>query len=339
MTLDIDANEAISKDQTDVEESEVVAAKEAPPKPWPPTEMLYMTYEGNFRTECRSTVLEVIPAYHITHTKDSSLLEFSLVLDQTVMHAQGGGQPTDTGEVVLRPDSNSQFIASPICTLPIDKVLIDRFTGIARHYGTLPYVPKDTPNDAATESSAMTMDDFIANGGIQVGATVQVVIDVERRQILSQCHTAGHVVDSAMVRCGFAMKPSKAYHFLDSPYVEYLGTIPESDRTTALQRLQMAFRELVEEDIETKIDLLSKEEADQLCNGETKTFDMDAFSNSYCSDTPPVVRVVTVAGYPCPCGGTHVRSTGELRTHQWGITGFKYKKGVIRVKYGQGVSL
>jgi Ser-tRNA(Ala) deacylase AlaX len=339
MTLDVDANEAFSRNQVDLEESEVAAVKVALPKPWPPTHMLYMTNEGNFWTECQSTVLEVVPAYHVAHTKNSSLREFSIVLDQTVMHAQGGGQPTDTGEIILLSDNN-QSMASPLQSLPIDKVLIDRSTGIARHFGTLPYLPKEHAlNDAATESSAMTMDDFVANGGIHVGTAVRVVVDVERRQILSQCHTAGHVVDSAMVRCGFAMKPSKAYHFLDCPYVEYIGTILESDRATALQRLQMAFHELVEEDIATKIDLLSKEEADQLCNGDTKTFDMDAFTSSYCSEAPPVVRVVTVAGYPCPCGGTHVHSTGELRTHQWGITGFKYKKGVVRVKYGQGVSL
>ena len=335
MTLGVDPNEECSSKQTNAENDESMVVKEAPSTAWPPTDMLYMTYRGNFWTECQSTVLEVVPAYHMNHTSDSSLKEFSIVLDRTVMHAQGGGQPTDTGRIILPENRNK--LTTPDSALSIDKVLIDRSSGIARHFGTLPDLPKDGFEDTATGNHTMTMDDFIACGGIQVGDSVRVLIDVERRQILSQCHTAGHVVDSAMVRCGYAMKPSKAYHFLDSPYVEYLGNIPESDRATALQRLQKAFHELLEEDIATKIDLLSKEEADQLCNGDTKTFDMDAFATNSSTEAPSVVRVVTVAGYPCPCGGTHVCSTGELLTNRWGITGFKCKKGVVRVKYGQGV--
>jgi Ser-tRNA(Ala) deacylase AlaX len=45
---------------------------------------------------------------------------------------------------------------------------------------------------------------------------------------------------------------------------------------------------------------------------------------------------VTVAGWPCPCGGTHVKSTGNLKGRRWGITGLKCKKGLVRVKYGYG---
>jgi Ser-tRNA(Ala) deacylase AlaX len=47
-----------------------------------------------------------------------------------------------------------------------------------------------------------------------------------------------------------------------------------------------------------------------------------------------VVRVVTVAGWNCPCGGTHVRSTGELKERGWCVKGLKCKKGVVRVRYG-----
>jgi len=45
--------------------------------------------------------------------------------------------------------------------------------------------------------------------------------------------------------------------------------------------------------------------------------------------------VVTVAGYPCPCGGTHCRSTRDLAERRWGIKGtIKSKKGVVRIRYG-----
>ena len=48
------------------------------------------------------------------------------------------------------------------------------------------------------------------------------------------------------------------------------------------------------------------------------------------------VRIVTVAGWSCPCGGTHVRSTGVLKERGWSILGIKSKKGVVRIKYGPG---
>jgi len=45
------------------------------------------------------------------------------------------------------------------------------------------------------------------------------------------------------------------------------------------------------------------------------------------------IRVVTVAGWSSPCGGTHVKSTAELKERGWTITGIKSKKGAVRVKY------
>jgi Ser-tRNA(Ala) deacylase AlaX len=352
MSICTDTTEAILPHHVDngndeQEHDENVVEVAIPPS-WPPTDMLYMSYEGSWLTECQSTVLEVVPAYPST-TNDASSHQFSIILDRTVMHAQGGGQPTDVGHIIIQPKKSKNSSAvkgSQNIILHIDKVLIDRTTGVARHYGTTIDVQKDDTCDEMGRNltNAVTASDvdrrFFDDPNhcmVQVGDSVRVQIDIEQRQILSECHTAGHVVDAAMVRCGCVMKPSKAYHFLDSPYVEYIGTIPEPDRETALLKLQVAFRELIDENIDTKIELLSKDEADDLCNGDSKTFDIDTFTNSFCTEEPPIVRVVSVAGFACPCGGTHVRNTGVLNKNKWGITGFKCKKGVIRVKYGQDV--
>lgn len=261
----------------------------------PPTKMLYMTYEGNWLTECKAQVLSV-------QKQENRVVE--VCLDQTVMHAQGGGQPTDVGQLfVLRED------VTP--AVKVDKVIIDRDTGVAKHTGTMVQGAID----------------------LEPGDTVKVAIDTEMRRILSECHSAGHVVDSAMAACGKTFKPSKAYHFLESPYVEYEGTVPADERDRLLQDLQTSFCHLVNQDIPTKIELMSKGEADALCNRQAQNFDMDVFADKRTNQ----IRVVTVAGFPCPCGGTHVKSTADLKKRQWGITGFKSRKGVIRVKYGQGV--
>lgn len=42
-------------------------------------------------------------------------------------------------------------------------------------------------------------------------------------------------------------------------------------------------------------------------------------------------RIVTVAGLACPCGGTHVSSTGQLEGVR--VTKVKAKKGALRVSY------
>lgn len=136
-----------------------------------------------------------------------------------------------------------------------------------------------------------------------------------------------------MARCGHFMKPAKAYHFLEGPYVEYEGSVDADKRDAFLKNLQKAFCELVEEDLETKIELMSKEDADTVCNRQAQNFDMDIFSDKRTGE----IRVVTVAGFPCPCGGTHVRRSADLKERQWGVTAIKSKKGIVKVKYGQNV--
>jgi alanyl-tRNA synthetase len=94
-------------------------------------------------------------------------------------------------------------------------------------------------------------------------------------------------------------------------------------------------KSLVEEDIATQIETLPEDTANEVCNRIAKNFEMKDFGGG--KEVPSNIRVVTVAGFPCPCGGTHVRSTGDLKVRKWGITGLKAKKGVVRVRYGQDV--
>jgi Ser-tRNA(Ala) deacylase AlaX len=151
--------------------------------------MLYYSYEGNFLMECEAEITQCVfiedssstsaadqePSANTTRT-------VQLALDRTVLHAQGGGQPTDRGT-----------ITSGDTQIQITKILLDRETKVATHTGTI---------DAASSAN------------IAVGDKVKVLVDQENRLILSECHTAGHVVDAAMAKCGLlpGMETSKAYH-------------------------------------------------------------------------------------------------------------------------------
>ena len=149
------------------------------------TTLIHLTYDGNFKTECTTTIKEI----------NTSSNNVTLKLNQTVMHPQGGGQPSDQGTITLL---NSQ--EEPLLSIPINKVIIDKSNGSIIHEGTYEGdISEWTP-----------------------GSMVKVCIDEERRRVLSECHTAGHVVDAAMSKCGQTFPPTKGYHFLDGPYGKHI---------------------------------------------------------------------------------------------------------------------
>lgn len=115
---------------------------------------------------------------------------------------------------------------------------------------------------------------------------------------------------------------------MDGPYVEYKGGIENKDEF--LDKLKHAYCQLIEEDIETTIETVHMDEAESICNRVAKNFNIADF----CTQENPNVRIVSVAGFSCPCGGTHVKSTGELKERGWCVKGLRCKKGVVRVRYG-----
>ena len=73
------------------------------------------------------------------------------------------------------------------------------------------------------------------------------------------------------------------------------------------------------------IEMVEKAKAEAELNQIQENFDFSVFED-------PEVRIVGVAHFKCPCGGTHVESTGKLSDYE--VSGIKVKKGVVRVRYG-----
>merc|ERR1712098_709719 len=192
-------------------------------------------------------------------------------LDRTIFYPQGGGQPSDTGVIQLGDRSfNVVFVQAD-----------DHTGGVIHHYGTFEGEPF-TPGDEVTLS-----------------------IDAEKRILHAKLHTSGHLLDVAMVQCGYGHFPlGKGYHFPESSYDEYTGKIPPEDRKDAMAKLQAAMDKLIKEDI-------------PVVKSMTDGVQTIAFGAK--GEYPPSQ----------PCGGTHLDSTGQIG----GITirKIKVKKGLTRV--------
>ena len=142
---------------------------------------------------------------------------------------------------------------------------------------------------------------------------VTLKIDGERRIIHARTHSAGHLIDIAIKNIWLSLTPSKWYHFSDGPYVEYSWTLREPI-DTLIPKLQSELDHLIEIDIRVIVTT-------------------DKSVPSPLGKNPRYVQFDGHTG--CGCGGTHLRSSGEIR----GITirKIKMKDGNIRVSYSISV--
>lgn len=159
------------------------------------------------------------------------------------------------------------------------------------------------------------------SGSFDAGETVKLTIDTNRRWINSLNHSAGHLIDTAVNNLGKKFTPGKGYHFPDSPYVEYRGDLPAEERELFQQDLQKAVNQLIAQKQPITARFAQRDELPKICD----------FVPDYLPENKPI-RVVTIGqSSGCPCGGTHVGTTGDLA----GLTieRIKVKGDSIKISY------
>ncbi|MEM5775229.1 MAG: hypothetical protein AAGU05_09535, partial [Anaerolineaceae bacterium] len=144
-------------------------------------------------------------------------------------------------------------------------------------------------------------------------------IDWPERHRNMRAHTAGHILHDALVQLpGMrGVSPIKGNH--KKLYVDYAGQplIP-ADLAPALEQ---KCNEIIAADYPVEFWEVSLAELQQIC---------EYVPANLPADKP--LRVVKVGPYgPIPCGGTHVRRTGEVGPMK--IAGIHLKKGVNHIKY------
>jgi alanyl-tRNA synthetase len=150
--------------------------------------------------------------------------------DQTVFYPQGGGQPSDQGEV--------------------------------RNGASFARVAKVTHAENGDVDHLITGESDLASF-LFPGAQVTMVVDEALRRWHSRLHSAGHVVDAALARLAITLTPTKGYHYEDGAYVEYDGTI-EGDKADITKRIENSCKEIIAENHQVFIDF-SDESDDRKC--------------------------------------------------------------------------
>lgn len=286
------------------------------------------TYQQIYEHETKiSSIHPIISLPHADQTlfkvpADAPSLLYAITTESTIFHPQGGGQPSDVGNmVVLREDTG-------IVQNQTFKILTARTSatnpGIVIHFGHF-------------------AEGDICQRGL-AGVQVNQIVDADKRKLFSRLHTAGHVLGAAtrtlLEKRVDNFDELKASHFPDSAACEFQGLIDGKHKP----EIQNAVDKLVDIDAEVQIGWWTKSDFKQ--RGLERLLPSDEYWKEIAThvdengeevgqradDEKTRIRVVNIVGAEVyPCGGTHVPSTkgcGKVTVRK-----ISRQKGNSRVSY------
>ena len=119
-----------------------------------------------------------------------------IILDSTIFHPQGGGQPSDIGNVKIY--DGEERMEGDNCHKFEVKIVLTNSSNVVEHYG----IPSPSFEEVLLRQLSV-----VGEGVVMCG----LIVDEERRLLSARLHSAGHCLDVAMERLGFAsrLKPAK----------------------------------------------------------------------------------------------------------------------------------
>ena len=281
-------------------------------------------------------------------------LGLAMILNQSIFHPQGGGQPCDTG-IIKYITKGSLNSGSKGEAIEFGVEMVKDIDGFIHHFGSFKSTSLDNLENIK-ETSLGNENFSIENGEensyinlekrVPIGSTVNLYIDVPRRKLNAKLHSGGHILDLAVAQCGYPLKGTKGFHFPEGPYVEY--KLLSSDRNIETNEMVLELNEkiskIIEDKVESKVEYYTKTELENAQGGEGNQCD-DCCSSSTTNEFIPNVASEDVAHFSdeqkirfvswgiaiCPCGGTHLQNSEELKNMT--ITKIKAKKGNYRISY------
>ncbi|QGA20879.1 hypothetical protein EYB26_008589 [Talaromyces marneffei] len=225
--------------------------------------------------------------------------DYVVVVDKTIFHPQGGGQPSDVGTM-----TGKTGLIFTVTAVRMDVVC----DGQVMHLGHF-----------STDDAASSVSIF------KCGQIVEQVINVDKRLLYSRLHTAGHVLGASVRHLvkdevkDFA--ELKASHFPGAAGCEFQGLIDG--------KWKDAIQKKVDESIAAKLPV-SVEWWDEI-DFRNKGLEYLLPDSSLVAPGEKF-RMVNIAGLDAyPCGGTHVETT-DLCGHTT-VKKITRKQGQSKVSY------
>ncbi|EDV27011.1 Alanyl-tRNA editing protein AlaX-L [Trichoplax sp. H2] len=182
-------------------------------------ETKHLFWDDTYSFNCNGTITD------IRSKKDGDEEEYIIVVDNTVMHPQGGGQPADVG-LIKNQGEDVVFHVHHVQKPSKEALFIE-------HVGKY------------SQSSIRRFD---------VGDPVIMQIDEAKRRLHARLHSAGHLLDGALQNLGITeLVGSKGYHFPDNPYVEYIGNIPVEKREEIVKLLNEETTKLIAKNLPVEV--------------------------------------------------------------------------------------
>jgi len=218
-----------------------------------------------------------------------------LVLNESIFHPQGGGQPTDEGHLWAAVKADGELKSM----LSIKMVKFDKEVGMTLH----------TVASSKYWTSAAHEDFISFQETYAPGTQIGMRIDAARRRWCARHHSAAHLTLNCLVdRLGYQFVCLKGCMFPEGPYVEYAmdkGCTPEQ-----ATKYKQEFMSGVSKGTLAPESVAARERLkNDLMSEMQKIIDRDEPSTSRVING---VRHVTYDGREEPCGGTHVPKLGEV---------------------------
>jgi len=188
-----------------------------------------------------------------------------IILDQTTFYAEMGGQCADRGSM-----SNDQTL--------LDVTYVSK----APHQQHLHFVK-------------------VEKGSVKVGDELTLTVDIHKRQLIQNNHTATHILQKAL-KTVLGEHVAQAGSYVDDERLRFDFTHPQKMTDEEIRLVEDQVNEQIFNGLSVNIQLMSKDEA--LNSGAMALFD-----EKYGDE----VRVVSVGDYSKElCGGCHVSNSSQI---------------------------
>ena len=185
-----------------------------------------------------------------------------IALDQTIFHPQGGGQPSDIG--IIKGNSFEINIKRAM-----------EAKGVVVHWGEI-------------------------KGNI-ISNKVMCEIDWSHRYYNMRLHTAGHIIDYAVMKTLDNPVTTVSANHGPNAYIEYLGSPPNQEQ---LQSIEQKANKIVQLEKPVKILYVRREELPKIVLNAPNLLRIPQLE---------VYRIIMIEDVNAmPCGGTHVNNTREV---------------------------